>query len=518
MSGADVLVVGAGHDGLAAAAHLAGQGRSVVVLEARDAPGGVAAGMEIHPGHRAPSLWPGADRPAPFVAAELDLAAHGLALRTAPPVLLAGADSSLLLHGDPGPAEPALAARAAALPGRYAGYHAFLGQVRALGGPLLERRPPALDPRGPGELLEHLRLGLAARRLGPGTLEEVVRAVPMAAADLAREWFDDEVLAAGVAAAGLAGLVVGPWSPGTAAALILRELAGNLVAVGGAAGLTSALVAAAENAGAELSLSSPVETLLVEGGAVRGARLASGVELRAEAVLSTADPRSTLLDLVPPGVLEQRLEHAARTMRAQGTTAAVLLALDGPLEAATHPGERIEALRIVGSLDDLERAADRLKYRELVLEAGAPGCPWAEVWVPTWSSPELAPPAQHVAVVHLQPVCGDPAGGWTAERREAAGDLAIQLLEGVAPGIAARVVGRQVLPPPDIGERLSRPGGHLHQLEVTLDQLFLLRPTRACARYGTPLPGLFIGGSGSHPGPHARGAAGLLAARALAGA
>jgi phytoene dehydrogenase-like protein len=202
-------------------------------------------------------------------------------------------------------------------------------------------------------------------------------------------------------------------------------------------------------------------------------------------------------------------EAEARRIRSRGTTALLLLALDGPLELAARPGERHEAIRVGGGhVDELERAFDAVKYRR------AAERPHLEVRVPTVADSSLAPAGHEVVVVEASWVPRSPEGGWSADARAELERSILARLAPHAPGLAARIVGRELLTPEDLERRWAVTGGQLHHVEPALDQLFVLRPTAGTARYATALGGLFLGGSGSHGGGGVTCAAGLLAADA----
>ena len=285
-----------------------------------------------------------------------------------------------------------------------------------------------------------------------------------------------------------------------------------------------------------LQTGSRVASLRVEDGRVRGLVLADGTDVDAPLVLSAADPRATLLELLPPGWLPLRVERGLRRIRARGTTAVLWLALSELPPFAGRPGARIAHARLVRTLDDLERTADALKYDRLVLgppkrgrrrrrpgeldEARLRG-PWLELGIPSLGRPGLAPEGAHVLVVHAHGVPESPApatrraaAGWTDARRRDLRKYVLAALEEVLPGLGETVQEVRVLTPPDLAAAYGIPGGHLHHAEPALDQLWALRPIPACARYATPVEGLFLCGGGSHPGAAFRCGAGVLGAGA----
>jgi phytoene dehydrogenase-like protein len=513
--GHDAIVLGAGQNGLAAAARLAGAGRRVVVLERRDAAGGLCAAREFHPGHRAPGVLHDDGLVDPAVAGRLGLERHGLAWRAAPPVLLAEADGpGLLLAGAHEAAAAELGRRAPADAAAWVELCAWLARLAPTVRRLLAGPPPRLAPEGLGDLWRLARPALALRRLGRADLTELLRVAPMCVADFLNERFATPLLVEGLAAPALAGAWAGPWSAGTTTFWLLQACAAGRFVAGGPAALAAALERAARAAGAEIRTGAEVARIRVEGGRVAGVVLASGERLDAPVVVATSDPKRTLLELVAPGVLPLDVEEEARRIRSRGTAAKIHVALDGPLELAGRPGERLEAIRIGGGhVDELERAFDAIKYRE----ASSP--PHLEVRVPTVADPGLAPAGHEVVSILASFAPCELAGGWTEAARARFLDSALARLERHAPGVRSRIVAAELLVPPDLEAAFGTTGGQLHQVEPALDQLYVLRPSPSTSRYVTPLPGLVLGGAGSHPGGGVRPTPGLLAADAvLAGA
>ncbi len=511
MSGAyDVAVIGAGHNGLAAAALLARRGRRVVVLERRQAVGGLAAGEEFHPGYRSAGVLHETAAVRPWAARLLGLAEHGLELRPEPPPVFVPerGGPGLLVWRDPEKAAAELGARSPRDAGRYREYRAFLERV----GPVFRRwidAPPAdLARPGAGDLLRLAGTALRLRLLGREDMMEVLRIAPMCVADWLGEWFESEALKAALAGPAVGFDPAGPWSPGTNAALLLSEARAGAPVRGGSPALVAALERAARAAGAELRTGAEVERLEVANGRVGDLALVGGERLEARCVAASCDPKRLFLGLLPPGRLGRRLEKDVVDYRARGTTAKIHLALAGSPEWAGRPGFEPERIRTGESVDELERAFDAVKYRR------SSERPVLDIHVPSLESPGLAPPGHHVLsiLVHCAPYALE--GGWSAEAKERLYEAAIGVLSDYAPGIRDLVVGREVLSPADLEERFGVSGGHLLHGEHALDQLFV-RPVPGCARYATPIPGLYLCGGGSHPGGGLTCAPGALAARAI---
>ncbi len=504
----DVVVIGAGHNGLTTAALLARDGRNVIVLEQRSVVGGLAAGEEFHPGYRHVGLFHDASTLRPHVVRTLGLESFGLVVRDGRSAVLSpDPDGSGIFLGD--------VARASALgvsedAERYAAYRAFLDRVRPAVAASLDALPLALDDDSPRAMLGIVSRGLSFRRLGRRDAMELFRIAPMCVADWLGEWFQGARLKALLAGPALTGAWMGPWSPGSNALLLRHEaLAGGHVP-GGPAAVVAALTRACEAHGATIRRNAPVASIRVSNGSVEGVTLADGETIDAPVVASACDPKTTLRSLMPPRTVTPTLAGHVSHVRTNGTTAKVHLAVRGPVRFAGRPDEDVLFARTGASVDEIERAFDPVKYGE------HPERPVLDVAVPTVDDPSLAPEGHAVvsALVHFVPhaLCG----GWTDARRERLGDCVVAELERVAPGVADRVVAREVLTPADIARTYGVTGGQIHHGEHAIDQL-AVRPTLECARFATPISGLYLCGSGSHPGGGVTGGPGALAARVIAG-
>lgn len=508
----DVIVIGAGLNGLTTACILARAGRRVTVLERRDVAGGLAAAEEFHPGYRSPGLLHDTAQLRLGVAQALNLDQHGLDLAAPEPVLFADPDGAgLVVSADEEATIAQIGGRSQRDVKAWKDYRAFIARVRRVIEPLLNDAPPdvgALGTLHAGSLGTLLKSAMSFRRLGDHDMTELLRIPPMCVADWVNEWFETDLLKAGLAHTALAGMWAGPWSPGTAANLLLHECTQSRTVLGGAGALAMSLQRAARSLDVEVRTGATVTAIRVENGTANGVELEGGETVTAPVVVSSCDPRTTFLDLLAPATLPARFEQRAGVMRARGTTAKVHLALGRRIEFAARPGERVARVRTASTLDDLERAFDPVKY------GGMSEHPALDVAVPTVARPDTAPDGCDVVsiVAHFAP--HDLAGGWTDERRQELGDAVVRELERVAPGVGAAIVGREVLTPADIASRYGVSGGHVHHLEHALDQL-VIRPSIETTRYETPVKRLFLCGSGSHPGGGVTCAPGALAAAAV---
>ena len=295
--------------------------------------------------------------------------------------------------------------------------------------------------------------------------------------------------------------------------MLLAECARGPEPVGGTAALVDALVAACRDAGVELRLGTEAKHIRLSPTGVEGVELADGETIAAGVVASAEDPGHTLLELVPGARLPPPVERAVATWRTRGSSAMLLVALSAP---PRFPGcargapagipERIIAAR---GLRELERTADHLKYGRLPEE------PWLDVRVWSVRDPDCAPAGAATLSVLMHGVPYALDGGWSEDARTRLVAAGLARLEHLAPGVRDALVACELLTPVDLEERYATAGGHLHRGELALDQLWLQRPSLALSRYATPIPGLYLCGSASHPGGPFLGGAGALAARSV---
>ena len=511
------IIIGGGHNGLIAAFYLARAGVKPVVLEARGEIGGGAVTGELHPGFRVPTLTHEVLLQRRVVR-DMDLKRHGLELLSAAASTCSlSSTDPLVLHEDPGRTRASIAALSAKDAEAYPAFVETLEQTARVLASTFEYAPPRIDRPDAADLWNLLKTGRAFRALGRRGGHRLLRWGPMPVADLVREWFDNELLRATVAAPALTGTMLAPRSAGSSLVLLLRaahrQLAGGseLRAKGGPGAVTQALAAAARAAGAELRTSTPVSEILVRDGAVRGV-IAAGQTLDAGVVLSSADPKTTLLDLIEPSALSPDFAGKIQNYRTAGTLAKVNLAL-APLPSFGCPPESLTGrILIANHLDYLERAFDHAKYGEFSER------PWLELTIPSLIDDSLAPRGAHVASIYVHYAPHVLRSGWTGASRDALLAAVLDVLEECAPGLKAAVVGAQLITPVDLQRDHGLAGGHIFHGELALDQLFTMRPLLGHARYGTPIRGLFLCGGGTHPGGFMSGGSGRLAAHAAVNA
>lgn len=501
----NVIVIGGGVNGLAAAVELGKAGKKPLILEARSALGGLSARRTFGEGFSVPGIRHETSEIRPALIDALSLTERGLALLTEHTPIFAPEPEGpgLVIHTQADKAKEELSKRSSKDAEAYAAFRALLGRVRPTIEPLLARSAPPLLPRSLGEMFDMGLMGLKLRGLGRNDMIELLRVMPMCVADWMREQFETEVLSAALSMPAVLGDYAGPWSPGTAAVLILREALIVPGVKGGPAAVAEALIAALGAVGGQSRTNARVAKIKLAKGRVAGVVLDSGEEIAADVVIAACSPKRAL-DLLPPLTLAMKDQSAARSMRHRGTVAKIHLGLREPISWRARPSEKFERVRIGAHLDDLERSFDASKYRRL------PEKPSLDITVLHQEKPALS--------IFALGVPHDLDGGWNDDKKSALLENVIRELEVHAPAIRGTISAGEVLSPVDLENEFGLPGGSIHHVERAIDQMVLLRPARPFARYSTPVEGLYLGSSGCHPGPGVTLAPGVLAARAFLGA
>jgi phytoene dehydrogenase-like protein len=516
----DAIVVGAGHNGMVTAAYLAKAGRSVLVLERRERVGGIVDTVELGDGFRAPGIVHTVGRLRASVISDLGLVRHGF-VAIEPEVRLFAPQpdgSALTLWADAARTAAELRERSAADADAYVGFDRRIRSLASFLSYLHAITPPDVKNPSMADALNGLKLGNAFRRLGPKPGREATRAIPMAIADYVAESFETDAVRGAIAARATQYTAMGPWSAGTTAVL-LADSAGNdggapgqsTLCAGGPGALAEALANAARSFGAEIRTEAEVAEVLTRNHRAVGVALASGEEIAARVVVSSADPKRTLTTLVDPVEVGPHLRWRATNIRTPGTVSKVDLALSGPpaFVGADSPERLAGRIVIAPSIDHLEKAFDHSKYGRVTDE------PYLEATIPTISDPTLAPAGAHVMSVVVQWTPYALADGDWAEERERLADVVLNALEAHAPGLSGLVTARRVTTPPDLERDYGLSGGHVYHADPGLDQFFVWRPLLGHSRYRLGLPGLYLCGSGAHPGGGVTGAPGANAAREI---
>lgn len=528
----DVILVGAGHNGLTAAAYLARAGKKVLVLERRDVVGGAAVTGELAPGYRVSTASYLMSLLLPEIERELELARHGYRILPRNPSSFTPCDDgrSLLMGADAALNVREIAKFSERDAQAYPRYEALLNRIADCLEPVLVQTPPDLLPlpkawrrRGFLDTLRQLgrghRLYRALRKLGedqPAAIEILTGA----ARPVLDRWFESEVLKATLATDAIIGTFQPPSSPGTGYVLLHHVMgsAGGARGVwgyveGGMGALTQALARSAQAAGAEIRTGAAVAQVEVEGGKVRGVRLASGDLLPARAVASNADARTTFGKLLQPAHLPEKFREAVARIDYSSASLKINLALKELPDFTCAPGKAEPGPQHYGtihvgaqSMDAIERAYDDAKY-------GRPSTrPVIDLTIPSTLDRTLAPAGHHVACMFVQYApYALASGSWDGQKEDFA-DRCIAEVGRLAPNFPASVLHRQVLSPLDLERTFGLTGGNIFQGAMPLHQLFSFRPVPGWSDYRTPLPGLYLCGAAAHPGGGVMGAAGRNAA------
>jgi phytoene dehydrogenase-like protein len=518
----DIIVLGGGHNALVAAFYLAKKGHQPLILERRHIIGGAAVTEEFHPGFKCSTVAHAGGPPLAQIVKDMQLARHGLHVLKPPVRIFAPTlDGRALIFcnqnhvpGTVGEIKRFSEKDAA----KYPEFAASLARIAAIAAHLLELTPPVIEKPSKEDIWKFLKVGRKVRGLGKKEMMRLIRWGPMAAADFVAEFFETDILRAVIAARGIFGAALGPWSAGSTLLLLLRAAAdpcpvGNSDQPrGGMGALTAAMAAAAKEAGVEIRTNAEVAQILVKNGAVTGVALSSGEEISAKAVVSGADPQRTLLGLLDPVHLPPSFVVKMRNYRAQGTVAKMNIALDAlPSFSALKDanGLLFGRIHIGPGIDYLERAFDHSKYGEFSTE------PYLDVMIPTLADPSLAPPGKHVMSVYMQFAPYNLNGTDWATQREALAATIVETLAQYAPDLPGKILAYQLLTPLDLENVYGLTGGHPFHGELALDQIFTMRPLLGWARYATPVKGLYLCGNGTHPGNGVTGASGHNAAREI---
>ncbi len=508
MTDSDVLIIGAGHNGLVCAHKLARAGLSVTVLEARSRVGGMADTFEFVPEFRASAcaqyLY---DFPSALID-ELNLISHGLTMDPRPlqTVALCPDHAPRVLGAQHSENLPGSDAQA------WTQFRADLLRLASFIEHVKQHAPARLHRRERADLLGLAQLGLALRRLGRDDMREFLRLITSNVYDLLQERFDDPVTRGAVGLDAVLGTHLGPRSPGSVLTLLHRvgHGAGPCLPIGGMGALTDALSRSAQAQGVTVRTDARVASIDVQDGRAAGVTINGGQTLRARHIVSNADPRTTLLDMVGARHLDIGYARRVNNVRARGTAARLHLAV---ASLPQPPGGRDDVLRqrmlAAGDLDALERAFNPVKYGQ------ASEQPALEISIPTLADPGLAPRGKHVVSITAQYAPFAPDHGWNDAARQQFERAIRDVAEAVLPGLNDHVLGSRLLTPDDMAARYGAAGGHWHHGELSLDQFLFTRPVAFGAQYTQPIRGLFLCSAGSHPGGHVSGYPGKHAADAV---
>jgi len=510
MTSFDAIVIGAGHNGLAAATRLAKGGRKVLVLEAAHAPGGATRGHEFAPGFRSAGLAHLVNRLDADVARDigLDLSGDETLL---PTTVLDGSGKGITLHGAYGESIAGISAE------EEAAFVALRKKLIFQAGILkrfLRRPPPQIGAISLGDLSTFAAAGFGLIRKGRSEGRDFLRMLLMNVADVSDEYLSDDRLKGLLAFDATLGIHLGPRSPTSLLGLYYRltgdvagKIGGQFVPSGGMASVAPAFVRAAEKAGVTIRCGTPVGRILADRGRTSGVVTRDGTEITAPIVVSAIHPQTTFLNLVDPAESGTGFVRSVKNVRSYGNVAKLDLALD---RIPTFEGLPIESrhgrIVLVRSMEQVERAFNPAKYGEFSSD------PVMEVTLPSLADPSLAPVGGCTLSALVQYAPYRLKAEWETGK-PAFFKIILETLERHAPGIGRSVVAANLMTPIDIEAEYNLPGGHWHHGELQADQLLINRPTSAASGYTTPIEGLFLASAGAHPGGGISGLPGWNAAR-----
>jgi len=516
------IIVGGGHNGLVTAAYLARAGVRVLVLEARELVGGCAVTEEIWPGYRVSTASYLSSLMQEKVVRDLELERFGYHVDAKDPAFFSPFPDGrhLFMWQDRAKTLAEIAKFSQHDAEAYSRYEAHLEKLARVAESLLLTTPPEFPPHGIGDFIDYLKLLGRLRGLSRAEIVGLVKVFTQSAADFLDDWFQCDEIRVTLATDGVIGANGGPRSPGTAY-ILLHHCMGGVnghrglwgFVRGGMGAVSNAIADSARARGAAIRTNAPVEKVLVKNGRALGVVLAGGEEILAPIVVSNLDPKRTFLRLIDRAALPEDFVASIERFRSEGTSLKMNLALSGLPEFRAYsgsPGPQHRAtMHVCPSIEYVERAWDDAKY-------GRPSrSPLIEMTIPTMYDVSLAPEGRHIMGIFLQYAPYTLKGTDWDTKREQYADRVIDVIEEYCPNIRNIVVERQTLTPLDLERRFGLTGGNIFHGEMSLDQMFVLRPLAGWARYRTPLPGLYLCGSGAHPGGGVMGAPGHNAAREI---
>src|SRR3974390_576002 len=513
----DAIVIGGGHNGLVNAAYLAKAGKKVLVLERRYVLGGAACTEEIVPGFKFSVCSYVVSLLRPEIIRELDLPRHGLEILPLDGTFTPMPNGDHLWRVNDHAVTRREIARHSKLDAEaYDEFGKPMVQMCRFGKPILSMVPPDPTTLNPRDLMKLLFLGRRFKDLNGEDKYNQVQLMTMSAIDFLDQWFETDVLKATMSASGIIGTFLGVRSPGTAYVLLhhyMGEIDGAFrawgFARGGTGAISNAIADAAREAGVEIVTKAEITQILVKGGRAKGVVLKNGDEIEAEVISSSVDPRLTFTRFIEAQHLPGEFLEEVKRYKYRGSSGKVNMALDGLPNFKCLPGDGLHlrgAMSISPSVEYMERAYDDAKYGHYSRR------PYIDMVLPSLTDPSVAPPGKHVMSCFVQYAPYKLKEGTWDDIKEEFGDNVINTIAEYAPNLKDIIIGRQVVTPLDLEREWGLTEGNIFQGELTLEQLFFLRPVPGYAQYKTPIKNLWMCGSATHPGGGIMGANGPLAA------
>jgi phytoene dehydrogenase-like protein len=516
----DAIVIGGGHNGLVNAAYLAKAGKKVLVLERRHVLGGAAVTEEIIPGFLFSECSYVVSLLRPEIIRELDLPRHGLEILPLDGTFTPMPNGDYLWRMNDHARTQREIRRHSRVDGEaYDEFSKMMTPMCRFVKPILSMIPPDPTTLHPRDLQRLYFLGQRFRDLSSDERYTLIQLMTMSAADFLDQWFETDVLKATMSASGIIGTFLGIRSPGTAYVLLhhyMGEIDGAFrswgFSRGGTGAISNAIAAAARELGVEIRTQAPVEKILVKNGRTTGVALKSGEEISASVVSSSVDPHLTFEKFLAPSELPTDFLESVRRCKFRGSSGKVNLALDALPDFKSLPGQGAHlrgAISISPSIEYMERAYDDAKYGRYSRK------PYIDIVIPSLTDPSVAPPGKHVMSCFVQYAPYKLAQGTWDDHKEAFSDTVINTIAEHAPNIKKIIIGRQILTPLDLEREFGLTQGNIFQGELSLEQLFFLRPVPGWAYYRTPVDNLYMCGSATHPGGGIMGAPGRIASQVI---
>lgn len=522
----DVVIIGAGHNGLTAAAYLARAGRRVLVLERRDIVGGCAVTEEVDPdlapGCRVSTASYIASMLRPTIIRDLKLGSYGLRMVACDPGVQAAFDDGTVVGwwSDENRMRAELARFAPDDVDDFLATEAELLRLASYLQPFFLESPPNLHARGLERLAEGWRLYRRFRGISGDEVAAMTRFLTGSLGEFLDQRFASDKLKRLILSNSLYGKHGGPYQPGTAMGLLFHLLSGGDSeqqawqghVIGGMGAISEALRGACDDLGVEIRTAEPVRQVNIVNGRATGVTLESGAEIEAQLVVSNADPKRTFLGLVDASELPDDFIRDVAAIRMDGPSGKVNFVLAEEPRVNGMPQDRTQPQRslftLIPTLAEAEDNYNASRRGEL------PERLWVDCVLASNVDDTLAPAGRHMLTCFVQYLPYRLKGGWDA-RREELGDRVTELIGQFAPNVPGAVIARRVFSPPDLEARFGITEGNIFHGDIALQQMFFMRPLPRWAHYATPVRGLYLCGAGTHPGGGVTGAPGYNAAHAI---